>query len=130
MVSILYTEHDQYKTRAILTRAMAAIFRFLLFLLFGSAAVVALRPVDIPRQRALLLPVAAVVTTLSSPPALAKKEEQKQETLDPATVKKYKAIYAAKEKMPKEQQTGYMKKVCDSGVLGPSILGLVLCSGK
>jgi len=48
-------------------------------------------------------------------------------TLDADTVKKYRAIAKAEENMTKEQKSDYVKKLCDLGVFGPSILGALLC---
>ncbi|KAJ8601313.1 hypothetical protein CTAYLR_007248 [Chrysophaeum taylorii] len=94
-------------------------------LIFVCAMAAAMRPTADPVRRSLVLaPATAAV------PNAVVAIEKPGEKLDEATVKKYKAIYSAKEKMPKKAQEGYMKKVCDSGVLGPSILGFLLCSSR
>lgn len=89
---------------------------------FFLALLVAASALRFPCRRLIL------IAPLATAPARAVKPV---EPLDETTVRRYKAIYAAKERMPtKEQQTSYMKKVCDSGILGPSILGVLLCAGR
>eukprot|EP00629_Pelagomonadales_sp_RCC1024_P018396 CAMPEP_0119262796 /NCGR_PEP_ID=MMETSP1329-20130426/2405_1 /TAXON_ID=114041 /ORGANISM="Genus nov. species nov., Strain RCC1024" /LENGTH=147 /DNA_ID=CAMNT_0007262471 /DNA_START=88 /DNA_END=528 /DNA_ORIENTATION=+ len=68
---------------------------------------------------------AALGALLSTTPAAALAATPKPkpgEKLDEQTAKRYRAIYAAKSKMDPEQQKTYMQKICDLGILGPSIL--------
>eukprot|EP00630_Chrysocystis_fragilis_P001538 CAMPEP_0197394892 /NCGR_PEP_ID=MMETSP1165-20131217/6225_1 /TAXON_ID=284809 /ORGANISM="Chrysocystis fragilis, Strain CCMP3189" /LENGTH=160 /DNA_ID=CAMNT_0042920631 /DNA_START=27 /DNA_END=508 /DNA_ORIENTATION=- len=78
----------------------------------------ALRPQTTTTTRrcfsSLLVPATLSVAIVDSAAA----REPAGQAMDPAMAKKYKAIYSAKEKMPKESQAGYMKKVCDTGILG------------
>mmetsp|Transcript_12012 Transcript_12012/g.36123 ORF Transcript_12012/g.36123 Transcript_12012/m.36123 type:complete len:85 (+) Transcript_12012:1700-1954(+) len=78
---------------------------------------------SVDRRSALRAATTALATTTLATACHA----QEPVVLDDDLARKYKAVAKAQETMTKDQKNAYLRKLCDVGFFGPSILGALLC---